>query len=395
MKNLAIYLGAFAVSLLLLSCTKDVIVPDDHYYNTLSFADSSLMHPKAHIYQGLLDEFAEGGGIGMSVMIRDEYGTWLGARGYADITSDIPLQTGDRFHVASVSKTFTAAAAFLMMEEGLFTMDDPVNHWIDQSICDKIDNANESTVRNLIGHTSSIRDIYTSNHLMPYLNKRYNNWDDKDMLEMIYGKKAYFDVGKWQYSNVNFILLGMIMEKASGLTLKEIYEQRIFDPLGLESAYYGVGDRRVAPGVVKGYSDIYSNNNFVETIDIYEDDLGMGGDGGIAINAQDLGMFMDQLMAGNLLSERSLAQMTDWFDGGYSDGGYAGYGLYYEEYEYGATIGHGGGIIGWEAGMDYFADHDVTLIKLTNTDLILTTEQYDDNFNSFSINLKKAIFNMD
>lgn len=108
-------------------------------------------------------------------------------------------------------------------------------------------------------------------------------------------------------------LLGMIMEKASGLTLKQIYEQKFFAPLGRESAYYG----------------------------------------------------------------------TD---------GQAGYGLYYEEYEYGPTIGHGGGVVGWEAGMDYFSDHDVTLIKMTNTDLILTTEAYDNNFNSFSINLKKAIF---
>lgn len=395
MKNQHLYLIAFIISILLFSCSKDEILPEDNYYNTLSFQDSSLVHPKAHIYQNLLDNFVEGGGIGMSVMIRDPYGTWLGAAGYADIVSGIPLQSSHRFHIASISKTFTAAAAFLLMEEGLFTLDDPVNQWIDQKICDRIDNANESKVEDLIGHNSSIRDIYTSNHLIPYLNRRHNNWMDKDMLEFVFGKNAYFDVGKWQYSNVNYILLGMIMEEASGLTLKQIYEQKIFEPLGLESAFYGIGNDRVAPGAVKGYSDIFSNNTFIEARDVYEDDFGVGGDGGIAINSQDLGMFMDQLMAGNLVSESSLAKMTDWFEGGYSTEGKAGYGLYYEEYEYGPTIGHGGGVIGWEASMDYFSDHDVTLVKMTNTDLILTTDEYDDNFNSFSINLKKAIFDIE
>ena len=71
----------------------------------------------------------------------------------------------------------------------------------------------------------------------------------------------------------------------------------------------------------------------------------------------------------------------------------AGYGLYYDNSDYGASIGHGGGIVGWEASMDYFADHDVTIVKLFNTDLILTTVEYDRNFNKFSLNLKEAVFN--
>ena len=76
---------------------------------------------------------------------------------------------------------------------------------------------------------------------------------------------------------------------------------------------------------------------------------------------------MDELMKGNLVSEQSLEQMTDWFSGGYSTDGMAGYGLYYDNSDYGSSIGHGGGIVGWEASMDYFADHDVTIVKLFNT----------------------------
>ena len=393
MKKTITYLSIIISLLIIVSCEKDETFPETNYYNSLSFPDSSISHPKADIYQQLIDEFIENGGVATSVMIRDQHGTWLGVGGYADIKSKIKVKPGNRFLIASISKTFTATAAFLLVEDGLIALDDPVNKWIDQEICDKIDNANESTIKDLIGHTSSIRDIYTTRHLMEYMNKGYHNWNDKDMLKFVYGKKAYFDVGKWQYSNVNYILLGMALEKASGLTLKEIYEQKIFIPLQLNSAYYGTDKEKTAPGVIKGYSDIYSNNTFVEATEFYEDDIGIGGDGGIAINAQDLGKFLDELMKGNIVSENSLEQMKNWFEGGYSTEGQAGYGLYYEEGEYGAVIGHGGGIVGWESGMDYFADKEVTIVKLFNTDLILTTEEYDNNFNSFSINLKKAVFN--
>ncbi len=392
MKEKITILAAIIGILFASSCTKDPVFVDSDYNSDLSFPDSSSTHPKALLYQGLIDEFIEEGGVATSIMIRDEYGTWLGVGGYADIKSNVKAQPGNLFLIASVSKTFTAAAAFLCIEEGLISLDDPVNKWIDQEICDQIDNCNESTIKDLIGHTSYIRDVYNADHLMQYMNKSYHNWTDREYIKFVYGKKAYDEVGYWQYSNVNYALLSMALEEATGLSLKEIYEQKIFAPLNLTSAYYETGTERIAPGLVKGYSDIYSNNTFVEAIEFYEDDIGVGGDGGIAINAQDLGVFMDELMKGNLVSEQSLEQMTDWFSGGYSTDGMAGYGLYYDNSNYGASIGHGGGIVGWEASMDYFADHDVTIVKLFNTDLILTTVEYDKNFNKFSLNLKEAVF---
>jgi len=394
MKSFRIYFCIVLLGLLILfSCERDVVYFESDYYSTLSFADSSANHPKAAKYQKILDEFVENGGIGMSVMIRDEYGVWLGAAGYADIKSNIKLNPASKFLIASISKTFSATVAFLLIEEGIINLDDPVNKWIPHEITDKIDNANESTIKNLLGHTSSIRDIYNSNHLMPYMNNGYHNWCDKDMLKFVYGKQAYFDVGTWQYSNINYILLGMIMENATGKSLKELYEEKIFLPLNLQSAYYNTGTERIAPGLVKGYTDVYSNNTFIEATEFYEDDIGIGGDGGIAINAQDLGKFLDELMKGNILSDESLAKMMDWFNGGYSYNGLAGYGLFYNEYDYGGEVNNSGGIIGFEAGMTYFNEKDVTIIQLTNTDLILTTSDYDDIYSSFSVNLKKAVFN--
>lgn len=165
--------------LLTSSCTKDSIFDERDYYSDLSFSDSSSTHPKASIYQDIIDEFINNGGVATSVLIRDQYGTWLGVGGYADIKSNIKVQPGHRFLIASISKTFTATVAFKCIEEGLISLEDPVNKWIDHDICDEIDNVNESTIKDLIGHTSSIRDIYTSGHLMQYMNKNYHNWNDR------------------------------------------------------------------------------------------------------------------------------------------------------------------------------------------------------------------------
>jgi D-alanyl-D-alanine carboxypeptidase len=394
MKHLSIYsillISIFGIH----SCEKDQVYEAGKYYNTLSFADSSASHPKAAAYQAVIDNFVAHGGVGTSVMIHDQHGTWLGIGGYADIASNLPIQTGNQFLIASISKVFTATAVFAYVDDGILSLDDSITKWLDPSLINEIDNASDCTIRLLLSHRSGIRDIYNFDQLMQYMNRRENNWVDKDMLEYVEGKKAYFDVDEsWYYSNVNFTLLGMILEEASGLTLKEVYEQKIFNPLQLQSAYYDVGTNAIPPGLVKGYTDVNSNNQFVEAEELYEDDIGVGGDGGIAINAQDLGRFINGLMKGELISQNSLNEMTNWFDGGYISDGKAGYGLYYSEEEnYGASVGHGGGIIGWESSVDYYPDSDITIVWMLNTDLILTTFEYDTNFNHFYTELKKTIF---
>ncbi len=384
----------FLGMLLLTSCSPDSLDPiDPHYYNTLSFPDSSATHPKAGLYQSQIDAFVEGGGVGVSIMIRDESGVWLGAGGYADLATGILMQPGNQFLIASTSKLITATAVFTLIDGGILSMEDSVGEWLDLDLIKDIDNAEECQIKHLLGHTGGIRDIYNIKHLMSYMNKKDHQWVDEDMLKFIHGDQAYFEVDEgWYYSNINYILLGMIMEEATGLSLKEIYQQKIFDPLQLESAYYDTGENAIAPGLIHGYTDVNSNSIFVEAKEFYEDDIGLGGDGGIAINAQDLGRFMDELMAGNIISQQSMNEMQNWFEGGYASDGMAGYGLYFEEGTYGTSYGHDGGIIGFESFLSYYPNSDITLAILINNDLILSTEAYDDNFNRLLRELKSVIF---
>jgi D-alanyl-D-alanine carboxypeptidase len=378
-----------------MSCERDTVYPESKYYNSLSFTDSSAIHPKNAIYQNIIDNYVDKGAVGISLMIRDEFGTWLGAGGYADIKSGIEMQKGNQFLIASISKTFTASAIYSYIDEGVISFDDPVNKWIDKSITDKIDNANESQIKHLLSHRSGIHDIYTTKMNMDMYNKADNNWSQEKLLEYVYGKKANFTVDKdYSYSNTNYLLLGMILEKASGKTLKEVYQDKIFTPLNLQSAYYGIGDDKAPDGMVKGYEDLYGNGKYIEAQDFYMDEIGVGGDGGIAINAYELGIFLDELTKGNVISEKSLGNMKNWFDiKVYYEGAEHtrnGYGFEYYEKEYGDAYGHQGGISGFSSEMYYFPEQNVTLAILFNF-AVATQVNYDEYLN-FTEELEKAIF---
>ena len=372
--NIKINYIAYSILLLALiitSCEKDEVLPENIYDKELSFPDSSSTHPKNTQYQKILDDFIHTGAVGYSLMIRDQYGTWLGAEGYADIASNIKLQPAHQFQIASISKIFTAAAIFAYADDGVLSIEDPVNKWIDKSITDKIANANDCKIKHLLSHRSGIPDYYTTKFTMDQYNEKDLELTDHDILEYIYGKKAVFDVDKtYEYSNTNYLLLGLILEKASGLSLKEVYENKIFNPLNLKSAYYGVGKNKSPEGVVKGYYSPYSNDKYVEGKYLYNDEIGIGGDGGIAINAQDLGKFMDELMAGNVISQNSLNAMLNWFGVPiYSDDQEEvknGYGMEYFKTDYGIAYGHTGYISSFVSYCLYYPEKNITIVGLKN-----------------------------
>ena len=223
-----------------------------------------------------------------------------------------------------------------------------------------------------MNHTSGIPDYYTLQFELDRINREDNGWTQEEVLAYAFGKKATNAIGEtYYYSNTNYLLLGMVIEKASGLSLQEAYEQKIFIPAGLSSAYYST-TRPIPPGTVKGYVDIYGNGQYVESEFLYRDELNTA-DGGIAINAYDLGLFFEKLLKGDIISEQSLAEMTayedlpsDWVD---EDFGHFqnGLGLEHNRTPYGNSSGHTGGIDGFLTIAQYFPEHDATFILLVNS----------------------------
>ncbi len=361
------------IMVLITSCEKNAVLPSDIYACSFSFQDSSAVHPKASIYQNILDDNRKNGLVGAILLVKDTDGLWIGSSGKADIASNVDMKSCNSFLIASISKVFTASAIYRYIDKGVLTLQDPINKWIPRSITDKINNANKAKIGHLLSHTSGIADYYTLQFDLDRINRISNNWSKEDVLKYTYGVKATNEVGEtYYYSNTNFLLLSIILENASGLSFKQVYQQEVFSPLNLSSAYYSESNP-IPEGCVKGYVDIYGKGLFPESEFLYKDELGIGGDGGIAINVYDLGIFLEKLMKGDLISSNSLSEMTNWFDlpddwhwdtYGQNENGY---GIEKFNTSYGYAVGHTGEIDGYSTYALYYPEYDMTYILLVNS----------------------------
>jgi len=372
-------IGLLAV--LLHACDKNGVFPKSYYQCDFSFADSSNVHPKASTYQNIVDQNRKNGLVGAILLVKDKDGLWIGASGKADIASDVEMQPCNTFLIASISKVFTASAIYKYVDKGILTLEDPISKWLPNTIADKVENVHEAKIKHLLSHTSGIRDYYTDKFELDRKNKVWNAWTQEDVITYIYDKKASFEVGQtYGYSNTNYLLLSLILERASGLSLEQVYQQEVFTPQGLASAYYSESSP-IPLGCVKGYDDINRDGRVVDSQYLYGDEIGIGGDGGIAINAYDLAVFLEKLMKGELISETSLSAMTNWFElpadwqwemYGQTENGF---GIEKFNTEYGYAVGHTGGIDGFSTFAFYFPDTDMSYILLVNTTIASETPE--------------------
>lgn len=366
----------FLISLLsFTACDTNEIIPDSVYSCNVGSQDSSSMHPKAVIYQSILENNRKNGLVGAVLLVKDKDGLWMGADGKADIASNINMATCNTFLIASISKVFTSAATYRYIDKGVLSLDDPISQWLDASVVENVANADQAQIKHLLAHTSGIPDFYTFQFELDRINRISNDFTKEEVLTYIYGMNALNEVGEsYYYSNTNFLLLAMILEKASGLSFEQVYQQEVFTPLGLSTAYYSE-EETIPEGTVKGYVDVYGNGQHIESEFLYKDELGIGGDGGIAINAFDLATFFEEMMKGKLISSSSLAEMTNWFDlpadwiveddlYGQNENGF---GIERFNTAYGSAVGHTGGIDGFITIALYFPDEDLSYVLLVNS----------------------------
>ena len=147
--------------------------------------------------------------------------------GYANLEEHTKAGPETNYRLASVTKQFTAACILLLKQDGKLRLDDPVRKWLPELPAgdDKI------TIRNLLTHTSGLidyEDLIAAD--------RTAQIDDNDVLRMIASQnRLYFEPGSaHRYSNGGFVLLGLIVERASGMGLADFMKKRIFQPLGME-----------------------------------------------------------------------------------------------------------------------------------------------------------------
>lgn len=174
-----------------------------------------------------------------------------GAYGMANLDHDVKLAPDSVFHVASVSKQFTAAAILLLAEDGKVSLDDDVRKFIPELP----DFGARITIRHLANHTSGIRDQWDLLGLAGWRYARDLITDD-DVLQMLSRQKDLnFTPGERHlYSNSGFTLMALIVKRASGRSLREFTTERIFKPLGMDKTHFRDDFNEVVKGQAYGYA---------------------------------------------------------------------------------------------------------------------------------------------
>ena len=330
------------------------------------------MHPKNAAFTALLKKYHDKGLPGISLLVNDANGTWVGAIGKADIERNIPFNVGQVSKVASITKLFIGTLVFKLIEDsantglGYNALYTKINNWLPSSITDKLPNGNKITLGDCMKHETGVPDVIEQDAFyLAVLNDPNKIWKPEELLEFIYNKPPVFNPGDTAiYSNTNTVLVIMVIEAATHKDHSALLKQYVLNPLHLTNTFYQPHD--VLPNTVaQGYFDLYNNNTIVNVSNLV---TGSGnGYGGIYSNVFDLFTFEKALfIQQTLLSQKSLAIMQTY--GKKDDTNYYGYGLQ-KSYiqpngDYG--IGHKGRDLAYSANLFYFPKNGVTHIFFVN-----------------------------
>ncbi|MGN9783168.1 serine hydrolase domain-containing protein [Nonomuraea sp. ZG12] len=270
--------------------------------------------------------------------VSDGNRTWSGAVGVRDVKRGGRPSPGGHFRIGSVTKTFVATVVLQLVDEGKVRLDDPV----DRHLPGLVPGGEQITVRALLNHTSHLYDYmsepgYSTNRWRG--DARFRSYRPRELLKVAFAKKLPDD-GRWHYSNTNYVVLGLLVEKVTGRAYGEEVRRRILRPLGLRHTVVP-GDRAGLPSPhAKGYEPM------PRLVDATRMNPSLDWAAGEMISTTaDLERFMSALLDGKLTSAASLRAMRTTVD---TKVGF-GYGLGLQAYPLpcGKVWGHSGELIGY------------------------------------------------
>lgn len=241
---------------------------------------------------------------------------WKGAAGMADGNEEV-MTADHKFKIASIGKTFTATIILQLVEEGMLVLNDSIDKFLDLPavrldslhIYQGIAYGRQITVRQLLSHTSGIADYMEDpRFITDVLENPKKTWSPSKILDIYYeygtNEKALFPPGDgFNYSDVNYVLLAMIIEQVTGQTYHAQLASRIFDPLGMKNSYLEYYEE---PKGSKPLSHAY-----LSTIDLVTDvntSMDWGG-GGIVSTCEELNTFFRALIDGKIFKQESTLQL--------------------------------------------------------------------------------------
>ncbi|MFV0135984.1 serine hydrolase domain-containing protein [Streptomyces sp. HMX87] len=290
---------------------------------------------------------------GVTATARDARGTWAATAGVGDLRSGEPRSAYDRYRVGSITKTFVATVLLQLEAEGRLSLDDTVDEWLPGVVEGNGHDGTRITLRQLLNHTSGIYS-YTADedfgrrHFLKegFFEHRYDTVPARDLVAIAMGHEPDFAPGtSWNYSNTNYVLAGMVIEKATGRGYGAEIRRRIIEPLHLRATSLPGTRVTVPQPSSRAYSKL-AGTATGRTYDVTRLNPSIAGAAGEMVSdSADLNRFYSALLRGKLLPAAQLAQMTDTVD--VAKGLGYGLGLMRTELSCGVNVwGHGGGIHG-------------------------------------------------
>jgi D-alanyl-D-alanine carboxypeptidase len=290
--------------------------------------------------------------------------------GIANLETGTPVTSETVFRAGSVTKQFTAAAILLLAQDDRLRIDDPLVKYVPELAA-----AGPVTLRTMLNHTSGIH-TYTDE---PFVSQMRLAHTPQQMVDYIAGQAKVSDFtpgSEWRYSNSNFYLLGVVVERLSGLSLHDFLARQVIPRARLKATTLDREEDVVAHRAC-GYVPISGEPGGFRHADFISMDP-PGGAGALRATSLDLAHWHQALLAGEVVSQASLTEMTtpgrltsnlaavrDRSPATQTPQGY-GFGLEMGALDGEPTIGHGGGIPGYATYLVTFPRLNVTIATMTN-----------------------------
>lgn len=300
------------------------------------------------------------------------------AVGFSDRDAKKPMTPNDRMLAGSVGKTFAAATALQLIAEGKIGLDDKIEKYLGREPWfARLPNAKDITVRQLMNHTSGLVRYEFKEQFTKDLTANPDKiWKPAELVAYLLDEKAPFEAGKgWDYSDTNYIVLGMVIERAGGAPYYEQLRKRILDKHGLKDTV--PVESRTVPGLVQGYAG--QKNPFGGSDEMIKDgkfavnpQFEWTG-GGLAVTALDLARWAKLLYEGRIVDASLMDDLLEGVPAKLGPETKYGLGVIIRPTAHGVTYGHSGFMPGYQTDVMYFPELKTSIAVQVNSSAPRTT----------------------
>lgn len=326
-------------------------------------------------WQQTIEEIVETGFVGFTLRVHDERGEWVGSAGLSELGGTAKPPVDGHIRIGSNTKPFTATVVLQLVAEGKIELDPPVVGYLPEYALDE-----RITVRMLLQHTSGIfnftGEYFADGTSVPgiaattagkeWADNRFRTYRPEELARLALSKPARFEPGTdWSYSNTNYVLARLLIEKVTGRSIAEEMQRLIIGPLGLSGTIQPTTETEIPAPYAHAYYR-YEDGGQEHTVDVTLQNPSWISSGGDMISTTaDLHTFISALLGGKLLPAELLADMLTPHPTGIPNMDY-GLGVFVLTTDSGTLISHNGGAAGHGALLYRTLDGSKTLTASLN-----------------------------